>query len=296
MELLQIDIVDHLRNSAVFPISTRSPWVTLIAPMLLLSSRIKAEWCLFPLGKVTWKRSKLTCLFRRANRNILRCLFGNPKMWIVVSRAWSDNKSPVLSTFAFFEFLGEHKEDYYPARGQNYFVFRVFSKMRMPLSRRHRLSLSLSLSLSLWNPVTMSRRHRLSLWTPVTMSRRSSRREFRIVWLPKMPASGWGSLWESSSFVPWFVLNAFRDISGVVPEWPWISGFMRKSSFTWVKWVGNLSLYRNHPQNIGNIRMYSVLYPESNFWWVFRNGSGNVPYIVWGYVRVIWWGSNSQYM
>ena len=23
--------------------------------------------------------------------------------------------------------------------------------------------------------------------------------------------------------------------------------------------------------------MYSVLYPESNFWWIFRNGSGMVP-------------------
>ena len=23
--------------------------------------------------------------------------------------------------------------------------------------------------------------------------------------------------------------------------------------------------------------MYSVLYPESNIWWVFRNGSENVP-------------------
>ena len=23
--------------------------------------------------------------------------------------------------------------------------------------------------------------------------------------------------------------------------------------------------------------MYSVLYPESNFWWVFRYGSGRVP-------------------
>ena len=101
--------------------------------------------------------------------------------------------------------------------------------------------------------------------------------EFRIVWLPKMPASGWGSLWESSSFVPWFVLNAFRDISGVVPDLPWISGFMRKLSFTWVKWVGNVSLYRNYPQNIRSIRMYSVLYPESNFWWLFRNGSGMVP-------------------
>ena len=103
------------------------------------------------------------------------------------------------------------------------------------------------------------------------LSRRSFWPEFRIVWFPKMPASGWGSLWESSSFVPWFVLNAFRDITGVVPDLPWISGFMRKSSFTWVKWVGNVSLYRNYPQNIRSIRMYSVLYPESNFWWGFRN-------------------------
>ena len=38
------------------------------------------------------------------------------------------------------------------------------------------------------------------------------------------------SLWESSSFVPWLVHNAFRDVSGVVPEWSWSSGFMRKSS------------------------------------------------------------------
>ena len=85
------------------------------------------------------------------------------------------------------------------------------------------------------------------------------------------------SLWESSLFVPWLILNLLRDVSGVVPESPWISGFMRKSSFTWVKWVGNVSLYRNYPQNIRNIRMYSVLYPESNFWWVFWNGSGMVP-------------------
>ena len=72
--------------------------------------------------------------------------------------------------------------------------------------------LSLSLSLS------------LSLWTPVAMSWRSSRPEVR------RPASGWGSLWESSSFVPWLIVNTFRDVSGVVPEWPWNSGFMRKSS------------------------------------------------------------------
>ena len=56
------------------------------------------------------------------------------------------------------------------------------------------------------------------------MSWRSSRPELRGL------ASDWGSLWESSSFVPWFILNAFRDASGLVPEWPWITGFMRKSS------------------------------------------------------------------
>ena len=64
----------------------------------------------------------------------------------------------------------------------------------------------------------------LSLWTPVSISRRSSRPEVR------RPASGWGSLWESSSFVPCLILNTFREVSGVVPEWPWSSGFMRKSS------------------------------------------------------------------
>ena len=31
-------------------------------------------------------------------------------------------------------------------------------------------------------------------------------------------ASGWGSLWESSSFVPWLILNNFRDVS---LEWFW---------------------------------------------------------------------------
>ena len=31
------------------------------------------------------------------------------------------------------------------------------------------------------------------------------------------------------------------------------------------------------PGHHRSIRMYSVLYPESNFWWVFRNGSGLVP-------------------
>ena len=58
----------------------------------------------------------------------------------------------------------------------------------------------------------------------------SSGPEICVIWVWKMPAWGWGSLWESSSFVPWLALNAFRDVSGAVPECPWISGLMRKSS------------------------------------------------------------------
>ena len=59
---------------------------------------------------------------------------------------------------------------------------------------------------------------------------RSSGPEFYNNWFLKRPASGWGLLWESSSFVPWCILNTFRDVSEAVLEWPWISGFMRKSS------------------------------------------------------------------
>ena len=58
----------------------------------------------------------------------------------------------------------------------------------------------------------------------------SVREDFCVIWLWKMPASGWGSLWELSSFVPWSVPNAFRDVSGAVLEWPWVGGFMRKWS------------------------------------------------------------------
>ena len=53
---------------------------------------------------------------------------------------------------------------------------------------------------------------------PVTTSWPSSGTEFSVIWLWKMPASGWESLRGSSSFVPWLVLNAFRDVSGAVPE------------------------------------------------------------------------------
>ena len=64
----------------------------------------------------------------------------------------------------------------------------------------------------------------------VHLSWPTSGSEFCAVLLQKMPASGWRLLWESSSFVPWFVPSAFRDISGAVPVWPSTSGFMRKTS------------------------------------------------------------------
>ena len=56
-----------------------------------------------------------------------------------------------------------------------------------------------------------SKRHTSLSWP-------SSGPDFRVVWLLKLPASGWESLWELSSYVPWFVLNSFRDVSGAIPE------------------------------------------------------------------------------
>ena len=54
--------------------------------------------------------------------------------------------------------------------------------------------------------------------------------EFRVVWLRNMPASGWGSLCESSLFVPWFSTFVFRNIPGKVPGCVRICGFKRNSS------------------------------------------------------------------
>ena len=62
------------------------------------------------------------------------------------------------------------------------------------------------------------------------MSRQSFGPKFCVVWPPKMPASGWGSLWESSSFVPWFSTFVFRNVPGTVPECVRICGFKRKLS------------------------------------------------------------------
>ena len=45
-----------------------------------------------------------------------------------------------------------------------------------------------------------------------------------------MPASGRGSLWESSPFFPWFSTFVFRKVPGTVPECVRICGFKRNSS------------------------------------------------------------------
>ena len=80
-------------------------------------------------------------------------------------------------------------------------------------------------------PVTMSRATWVSSVAPVTMSRGASGPEFCVIWLRKFPASGWGSLWESSSFVPWFITFVFRNFPGTVPEWVRICWFKRNSSY-----------------------------------------------------------------
>ena len=92
------------------------------------------------------------------------------------------------------------------------------------------VALQIESSKSVRKIISLMIRERSLSATPVSVSWPSSGPEFRVVWLWKMPAAGWGSLWESSSFVHWLILNTFRDVSGAVPEWPWISGFMRKSS------------------------------------------------------------------
>ena len=80
-----------------------------------------------------------------------------------------------------------------------------------------------------WNG-SLSWPQTLSFRTLVTMSWPTSGPEFCVVWLRKMPASEWGSLWESSSFVPWFSTFVFRNVLGTVPECVRICGFKRKSS------------------------------------------------------------------
>ena len=49
-------------------------------------------------------------------------------------------------------------------------------------------------------------------------------------WQTEGPTSGWGSLWESSSFGPWFSTFMFRNVSGTVSECVRICWFKRNSS------------------------------------------------------------------
>ena len=62
------------------------------------------------------------------------------------------------------------------------------------------------------------------------LSRQPFGPKFCVVWPWKMPASGWGSLWESSSFVPWFSTFVFRNVLGTVLECVCICWFERNSS------------------------------------------------------------------
>ena len=62
------------------------------------------------------------------------------------------------------------------------------------------------------------------------VSRQSFGPEFCVVWPRKMPASGWGSLWESSSFIPWFPTFVFRNVPGTGSECVRICWFKRNSS------------------------------------------------------------------
>ena len=65
-------------------------------------------------------------------------------------------------------------------------------------------------------------------WTNL-LSRATSGPEFCVIWLRKMPASGWGSLWELPSFVPWFSTFVFLGVPGTVPECVRICWFKRNS-------------------------------------------------------------------
>ena len=63
----------------------------------------------------------------------------------------------------------------------------------------------------------------------------------------------------------------------------------------WVRWVGNVSLYRNYLQKTRKICWYSALYPESKLGWF----TGVVPKtlrISFEDMRAMWWRSKSQYL
>ena len=62
------------------------------------------------------------------------------------------------------------------------------------------------------------------------LSRQSFGPKFCVVWPRKMPASGWGSLCESSSFVPWFSTFVLRNVPRTVSKCVRICWFERNSS------------------------------------------------------------------
>ena len=64
----------------------------------------------------------------------------------------------------------------------------------------------------------------------LNLSRQSFGPKFCVVWPRKMPASGWASLWESSSFVRWFSTFVFRNVPGTVWKSVCICWFERNSS------------------------------------------------------------------
>ena len=72
--------------------------------------------------------------------------------------------------------------------------------------------------------------HKTLIQNGENLSRQSFGPRFCVVWPRKMPASGWGSLWESSSFVPWFSTFVFRNVPGTVPECVVICWFKRNLS------------------------------------------------------------------
>ena len=62
------------------------------------------------------------------------------------------------------------------------------------------------------------------------LSRQCFGPKFCVVWPRNMPASGWWSLWESSSFVPWFSTFVFQNVSRTVSQCVRICWFKRNSS------------------------------------------------------------------
>ena len=155
--------------------------------------------------------------------------------WVI---CWPQENSLILtSTFSY-----PNSEDaYYKKIGPHsctYDQMQNASNLPRQLSRPLRISFVTPVTMSgaSWvssvTPVTMSGPLRISFVTPVTMSGDSSVSE-SIEWRDcptQGPTSGWGSLWESFSFVPWFITFVFRNVPGRVLECVRICGFKRNSS------------------------------------------------------------------